>query len=1071
MRSNGKKFQMSRIRSQLETLRQNQPGAPRRVAADAPAQRAALPQSARARDPYMREPAARQPAPALPGAKPEMERIRERLDQLGGAINALARSAAPSRTPPVSDYRQMSAAAPRSAPDAGIVVQFDRLHQEIATLRSAIGQFAQAGGNQDFAKDLRRIADGMAGLQSASPAPNSHLEDIASELHQMRQAISTMFDERDALDPGAIARSIESGYVQIAARLETGFQQPQDAQLSQSRQFTELSDHLSAVRDLVEQLPLRIPIGPLAGRLDEIEAVLTQIDGRGDLSLSKNVRAIEDRLDEVTRALVAVAVSPGGSPDGLDRIEARLATLSRGMEEMAGNAGHFPGRDPQSAPLLDQVSAQMADLSTRIDMLRDMPSADGRFLALEQTLGSIASRLESVSSQGTDFAPIASRLESIEHQIAISRDMAMDAASMAAERAIQMAGQTGDRTAGADPQILEQLTSELRNIEAQTREVADRNNGDFGTIRQLLETMGDRLHSIEADIREAALQPQAHAQDDSAGYRQETTRFADAGSLAPAHATDRFADPVGQFANAPSLDNYADGNTLLEERESQPQNDKREPEAEDVPLEPGSGVPDLAALVRNASQRRKATKDACAETAPGANDFMAAARRAAQSAAAEPPPSYNPAAASQAKAGGRIALPSFFQNKRKLLMASAAIILVAASVPVAMQLMASEPQVVDMPAAAGQQSQAEPGTGPQKPDAPAALDTGQSSSGQLNAGPPPTDALAAGPAVTPVEQAPAMPQPQASAAGDTDSAAAQELPALPKEIDNVALLQAIAARDAQAQFEVARRYTDGDGIERNLEVAAKWYEAAARSGLAPAQYRFANFLEKGHGVALDVEKSALWYQRAAEQGNALAMHNLAVIHTSGLLAGKPDMESAIGWFLKAADMGVKDSQVNLGIIYAKGLGIETDLPEAYKWLAVAARGGDSDAAAKRDTLASAMRPDQLAQARAAAELWKPVPLQPAANVAEIRPEWKSGSGESASAPDVPQVPDSGEATKIMITKVQSILTDMGYDTGPADGRIGARTRDAVKAFQKKAGMPVDGQISTELLKKLANPAA
>ena len=1035
-----------------------------------------------------------------------MERIRERLDQLGGAINALARSAAPGRTPPVSDYRQMSAAAPRSPADADIVVQFDRLHQEIATLRSAIGQFAHAGGNQDFAKDLRRIADGMAGLQSASPAPGSHLEDIASELHQMRQAFSTMFDERDALDPGVIARSIESSYAQIAARLETGFRQPQDAQLSQSRQITELSDHLTAVRDLVEQLPLRIPIAPLADRLDEIEAVLTQIDGRGDLSLSKNFRAIEHRLDEVTRALVAVAVSPGGSPDGLDRIEARLATLSKGFEEMAGNAGHYSGRDPQSAPLLDHVSAQMADLSTRIDMLRDMPSAaampdlqrfqsieaslaslatrlsgeqqtagqplaDGRLLALEQTLGSIASRLESVSSQGMDFAPIASRLESIEHQIAISRDMAMDAASMAAERAIQMAGQTGDRPQDVDPQILDQLTSELRNIEAQTREVADRNNGDFGTIRQMLETMGDRLHSIEADIREAASQPQAHAQDDSAGYRQETTRYADAGSLATAHAPDRFADPVGQFANAPSLDNHADGIALLQEHESHPQNDRREPEAEDVPLEPGSGVPDLAALVRNASQRRKATMDAGAETAPGANDFMAAARRAAQSAAAEPPPSYNPALARQAKAGGRIALPSFFQNKRKLLMASAAIILVAASVPVAMQLMAGEPQIVDMPAAAGQQSQVEPGTIPKKPDAPAALATGQSSAAQLNAGLPPTDAQAAGPAVTPVEQAPALPGPQSSAAGDTDTTAAQELPALPKEIDNVALRQAIAARDAQALFEVARRYTDGDGIERNLEVAAKWYEAAARSGLAPAQYRFANFLEKGHGVALDVEKSALWYQRAAEQGNALAMHNLAVIHTSGLLAGKPDMESAIGWFLKAADMGVKDSQVNLGIIYAKGLGIETDLPEAYKWLAVATRGGDSDAAAKRDTLASAMRPDQLAQARAAAELWKPVPLQPAANVAEIRPEWKSGSGESASAPEAPQVPGSGEATKTMIAKVQSILTDMGYDTGPADGRIGARTRDAVKAFQKKAGMPVDGQISTELLKKLANPAA
>jgi peptidoglycan hydrolase-like protein with peptidoglycan-binding domain len=36
--------------------------------------------------------------------------------------------------------------------------------------------------------------------------------------------------------------------------------------------------------------------------------------------------------------------------------------------------------------------------------------------------------------------------------------------------------------------------------------------------------------------------------------------------------------------------------------------------------------------------------------------------------------------------------------------------------------------------------------------------------------------------------------------------------------------------------------------------------------------------------------------------------------------------------------------------------------------------------------------------------------------------------------------------------------------------MGARTVDAVKAFQKKAGLPVDGQITGELLKKL-DPAA
>jgi localization factor PodJL len=306
--------------------------------------------------------------------------------------------------------------------------------------------------------------------------------------------------------------------------------------------------------------------------------------------------------------------------------------------------------------------------------------------------------------------------------------------------------------------------------------------------------------------------------------------------------------------------------------------------------------------------------------------------------------------------------------------------------------------------------------------------------------------------------------PEQTPAAEMDSGA--EIPALPDGIVNDALRQAAEAGDPLALFEVARRYTDGDGIEASLETAAQWYEAAARAGSAPAQYRLANFLEKGHGVKMDVEKSALWYQRAAEQGNALAMHNLAVIYTSGLIGGKPDMESAIGWFQKAADLGVKDSQVNLGIIYAKGIGIEADAVQAYKWLAIAARGGDTDAAGKRDTLAAAMRPEQLEKARGAADLWKAQPLDPEANVAEPKPEWKSGSGESAMLPGSALDATAAAVNREMIAKVQAKLAQKGYDPGPADGQMGARTIDAVKAFQKEAGLPADGQITTELLKKL-----
>jgi lytic murein transglycosylase len=51
-------------------------------------------------------------------------------------------------------------------------------------------------------------------------------------------------------------------------------------------------------------------------------------------------------------------------------------------------------------------------------------------------------------------------------------------------------------------------------------------------------------------------------------------------------------------------------------------------------------------------------------------------------------------------------------------------------------------------------------------------------------------------------------------------------------------------------------------------------------------------------------------------------------------------------------------------------------------------------------------------------------------------------------------------------EVQQRLIERGYDVGAADGVIGSRTRRAIEAFQKAAGLPADGRASTRVLKAL-----
>ena len=51
-------------------------------------------------------------------------------------------------------------------------------------------------------------------------------------------------------------------------------------------------------------------------------------------------------------------------------------------------------------------------------------------------------------------------------------------------------------------------------------------------------------------------------------------------------------------------------------------------------------------------------------------------------------------------------------------------------------------------------------------------------------------------------------------------------------------------------------------------------------------------------------------------------------------------------------------------------------------------------------------------------------------------------------------------------ELQKRLNAMGFETGGADGRFGARTFEAIVYFQKKAGLPLDGVPSVKLLEKV-----
>lgn len=62
------------------------------------------------------------------------------------------------------------------------------------------------------------------------------------------------------------------------------------------------------------------------------------------------------------------------------------------------------------------------------------------------------------------------------------------------------------------------------------------------------------------------------------------------------------------------------------------------------------------------------------------------------------------------------------------------------------------------------------------------------------------------------------------------------------------------------------------------------------------------------------------------------------------------------------------------------------------------------------------------------------------------------------------------ASSSSVTAVQEKLNLLGYESGPNDGLMGPKTRGAIRAFQKDAGLPVTGKIDSELLARLQSTA-
>jgi len=208
-------------------------------------------------------------------------------------------------------------------------------------------------------------------------------------------------------------------------------------------------------------------------------------------------------------------------------------------------------------------------------------------------------------------------------------------------------------------------------------------------------------------------------------------------------------------------------------------------------------------------------------------------------------------------------------------------------------------------------------------------------------------------------------------------------------------------------------------------------------------------------VTQDAELARQLTERAARNGNRIAMHDLALYFAEGRGGVQADLETAAKWFEKAAERGVVDSQFNLGVLFESGQGLPKNLTDAFVWYSIAATQGDQFAKQRVAVLSDTMDAGDLASAAERINKFTPVQIDEAANGIFRDVAWAKPKPDKTADAQVTQVKD-----------VQTLLNDLGYDIGGADGSMGPRTRAAIISFEQANGLPETGRINAALVDRL-----
>ncbi|MBI3775914.1 MAG: sel1 repeat family protein [Gammaproteobacteria bacterium] len=172
-----------------------------------------------------------------------------------------------------------------------------------------------------------------------------------------------------------------------------------------------------------------------------------------------------------------------------------------------------------------------------------------------------------------------------------------------------------------------------------------------------------------------------------------------------------------------------------------------------------------------------------------------------------------------------------------------------------------------------------------------------------------------------------------------------------------------------AQYQLAMKYLNGDGVPSDLPMALKWLRKSVDGGHLRAEYQLGIMYRDGVGVPKDLELAMRWLrvaagsghtqaqtaydalnraqltrefdklQASAQAGDAAAQYALGRNYLTGKAPQAVNPAQALAWLTRAAEQQQADAQYEVGVIYKDGSSVPRDLERAKLWLGKAAAQG------------------------------------------------------------------------------------------------------------------------------------